>query len=226
MPASIAPVKRGGFSACPARSTLEARISTQTISKAVNMTDANSILNCWKFEVFFSTGEHKSSAFSQMGEKAFYCSVCMVQCNSQVSSLRIDDSITNTIETCPSLLQDTYDTHLKNPSHKSSVSAAAAPSLQSMMSAIRADPTSVHFCQVCQVQCSGQQSYDQHVVGKKHLNKAGGGGGDGHKPPPQQPPVTSNFHCQICGIYTTDQNGLNMHFEGKNHKKKAARQQH
>ena len=38
MPASIAPVKRGGFSACPARSTLEARISTQTISKAVNMT--------------------------------------------------------------------------------------------------------------------------------------------------------------------------------------------
>ena len=51
MPASIAPVKRGGFSACPARSTLEARISIQVTSKAVNMTDANSILNCWKFEV-------------------------------------------------------------------------------------------------------------------------------------------------------------------------------
>ena len=87
MPASIAPVKRGGFSACPARSTLEARISTQLTSKAVNMTDAKSILKLLEKD-FFPTGEHKSSAFSQMGEKAFYCSVCMVQCNSQVRLLK------------------------------------------------------------------------------------------------------------------------------------------
>jgi len=161
-----------------------------------------------EYSAHIKSGEHKSNAFSQMGERAYYCSVCMVQCDSQ----------------------ETYDAHLKNPRHKTSVASAAAPSLQSMMSEIRADPKSIHFCKVCNMQCTGPESYEQHMNGKNHKKKVvaaggsvGGGGGSVGVPPVAAVPA-SQFFCQVCKISTTDKKGLDMHMQGKKHKKEAQKQ--
>merc|ERR1712110_842620 len=116
--------------------------------------------------------------------------------------------------------------HLKNARHQSNVASAAAPSLQSMMSEIRADPKSIHFCKVCNMQCTGKESYEQHVNGKNHKKKlvaAGGSVGGGGGVPKAAPPA-SEFFCQVCKISTTDQKGLDMHLQGKKHKKEAQKQ--
>lgn len=162
-----------------------------------------------EYSAHIVSADHKTNAFSQMGnteERQFYCSVCMAQCASQSA----------------------YDAHLKNASHQKKVKAASGTSLDSFMSQIRADPTSVYWCKVCTLQCTGPKDYEAHCAGKKHRSKAALGSGQhippagGAAQPPQQPP--SQFRCDICQITTTDQAGLDMHLAGKKHKKKAGQQ--
>jgi hypothetical protein len=60
------------------------------------------------------------------------------------------------------------------------------------------------FCEICKITCYGENNYQEHLKGKKHLNNANGG---------------SKIRCDICDIYCSGESNYRDHLAGKKHKK-------
>jgi len=94
------------------------------------------------------------------------------------------------------------------------------------------------YCDVCKVECNAQESYDKHMVGKKHekevkkLKAKGGKVEEKDEPKPKKEPKWyteedyenyyegSDYWCEVCECECTGEDSWNAHLIGKNHKKK------
>ena len=67
------------------------------------------------------------------------------------------------------------------------------------------------FCDVCKLECSGEDNYRQHLIGDKHRKKIAKGGND-------KPDV---FVCDVCQVECSGEENYKQHLAGEKHRKKA-----
>ena len=87
-------------------------------------------------------------------------------------------------------------------------------------------------CDVCNVNCTGQESYDQHLQGSKHLKKLAQNAIHKDGTSQVQPKDNlesliktqnpSQFRCDVCNVDMSGQIQYDMHMQGSKHLKKLA----
>ena len=114
-----------------------------------------------------------------------------------------------------------FNEHLKNSEHKVAEEKATKKpetntfppkdSNDNNLSSLKNNSWISGFeCSLCQVKCTTQQTFNNHLIGKQHKKKLE----VLHTP-------NRNIRCEICNVEANDQGGLDMHLAGKKHKKKA-----
>lgn len=93
------------------------------------------------------------------------------------------------------------------------------------------------YCDVCKVDCNSQESFDKHMVGKKHekevkkLKAKGGKVEEKKEDKPKEPKYYtkedydnyyegSEYWCDVCEVECTGEDSWNAHMVGVKHKKK------
>jgi hypothetical protein len=151
-----------------------------------------------------------SASTSTQIEKMYICNICNIETNSQL------------------VLEDHFrgQRHLKKLMNNHGISSVQANNSSTTQmksndqtiiqqsplpnkSVIKKTGT---FCEICNVECSSESTYKQHILGQKHLKKL---------KISQMETSKDAFKCHVCLLDFVSLDQLQLHQTGKKHKKKA-----
>ena len=77
--------------------------------------------------------------------------------------------------------------------------------------------TRTYFCDICSIQCVGEQAYQSHLDGKNHKKKLNSA--QGTSAAVAQAKNKPAYHCEICNVDCTGADSYKTHINGQKHQK-------
>lgn len=77
--------------------------------------------------------------------------------------------------------------------------------------------TQIFYCEVCNVSCTGEPTYQQHLDGRNHKRRIGL-----DEATPNQTNLSKNcaaYRCEVCNINCNNEDNYHIHINGQKHKK-------